>query len=730
MTSARCSSAALQDRGDGLLDAEVDDGVAVVGQDDVDEVLADVVDVAADGGQHDGALAVVVGLLHVRLQVGHRGLHDLGGLEHERQLHLAGAEQFADDLHAVEQGLVDDVERRTLLECLVEVLLQAVLLAVDDAALEAFLQREGGQFLGLGGPQRLGGGALEEGHELLQGVVALAAAVVDQVERGGDLLLVEAGDRQDLARVHDRRVQARLDAFVEEDGVEQDAGGRVEAEGDVRQAERGLHVRVAPLQLTDALDGGQAVLAGLLLTGADGEGQAVDEDVGLVDAPVAGEVVDQPFGDLDLLLGGAGLALLVDGERDQRGAVFPGQLGDACEAGLGPRAVLVVDRVDHRAAAELLQTRPDDVDLGGVQHDRQRGGGGEAAGQLLHVGDAVPADVVDAQVEHVRAFADLVAGHLDAVVPAAVQHGLAELLRAVGVGALADGQVGGVLAEGHGLVERGGAGLGARVALGGGGVPDPLDDLAQVFGGGAATAADQGQAVLADEGLLRVGQLGRGQRVVGAVLAEDGQTGVGHAGQRDPGVAGEVAQVLAHLGRAGGAVQADHVDAEGFQRGERGADLGAQEHGAGGLDGHGHDDRDVQAEGVQGAPGAEHGGPWSGAGPAWSPRAARRRRRRPGPRRCAGRRRAARCTGRGRGWGAWCRGPWSRGPSAAGRPGRRSRRRPRGRRGRLPRTARGRVRGCRTRRGRSGWRRRCWSRRSRRRPRSTPRAPSGRCRAG
>ena len=48
----------LQDRGDRLLDAEVDDVVAVVGQDDVDEVLADVVDVAADGGQHDRALAL------------------------------------------------------------------------------------------------------------------------------------------------------------------------------------------------------------------------------------------------------------------------------------------------------------------------------------------------------------------------------------------------------------------------------------------------------------------------------------------------------------------------------------------------------------------------------------------------------------------------------------------------------------------------------------------------
>ena len=51
----------VDDRGDRLLDADVDHVVAVVGQDDVDQVLADVVHVALDRGQHDRALAAVVG---------------------------------------------------------------------------------------------------------------------------------------------------------------------------------------------------------------------------------------------------------------------------------------------------------------------------------------------------------------------------------------------------------------------------------------------------------------------------------------------------------------------------------------------------------------------------------------------------------------------------------------------------------------------------------------------
>lgn len=60
--------------------------------------------------------------------------------------------------------------------------------------------------------------------------------------------------------------------------------------------------------------------------------------------------------------------------------------------------------------------------------------------------------------------------------------------------------------------------------------------------------------------------------------------GVGHAGDGDGGLLGEAAEVLAHFVRAGGAVQADGVDAKRFQSGDRGADFGAHEHGPGGLD--------------------------------------------------------------------------------------------------------------------------------------------------
>jgi hypothetical protein len=66
--------------------------------------------------------------------------------------------------------------------------------------------------------------------------------------------------------------------------------------------------------------------------------------------------------------------------------------------------------------------------------------------------------------------------------------------------------------------------------------------------------------------------------------------------------------VLAHLGRAGGAVEADELDAERFERGESGPDLRAEQHGAGGLDGHLHHDRQVGAGGLQGAARADERG--------------------------------------------------------------------------------------------------------------------------
>ena len=100
-----------------------------------------------------------------------------------------------------------------------------------------------------------------------------------------------------------------------------------------------------------------------------------------------------------------------------------------------------------------------------------------------------------------------------------------------------------------------------------------------------------------------------GREVVVHLAVDDrGQAGVGEARDRDAGVLAEVAEVLAHLGRAGGAVDADDVGAHGVERGQRGADLGAGQHRAGELHGDLHLDRDLAAGGGHRPSAADHGG--------------------------------------------------------------------------------------------------------------------------
>ena len=100
--------------------AQVDDVVVVAGEHDADDVLADVVNVAFDGGEHDLSLRLddlagggqrgLLGL-HERRQVRDGLLHHAGGFDHLRQKHLAGAEEIADHAHAVHQRAFDDEQR-------------------------------------------------------------------------------------------------------------------------------------------------------------------------------------------------------------------------------------------------------------------------------------------------------------------------------------------------------------------------------------------------------------------------------------------------------------------------------------------------------------------------------------------------------------------------------------------------------------------------------------------
>ena len=262
----------------------------------------------------------------------------------------------------------------------VQVLFEALAFAVDDAPLQAFAGGQRREFRGALVLERCGVDAGEQVQHDGQGVVrdvavgVVFAAVIDEVQGHLALFLREGGERHDLGGVDDAAGQARLHGLVQEHRVQGDARCRVQAEGHVGDAEGGVDAGVLGGDLADGLDGFDAVPAGLFLAGGDGEGQGVDDDVLDAHPPFAHQGVDEAGGDGHLALGGAGLALFVDGQGDHGGAVFLHERHDAREAALRAVAVLVVDGVDHRAAADEFEPGLQHGRFGGVDDEREGGG--------------------------------------------------------------------------------------------------------------------------------------------------------------------------------------------------------------------------------------------------------------------------------------------------------------------------------------------------------------------
>ena len=163
-----------------------------------------------------------------------------------------------------------------------------------------------------------------------------------------------------------------------------------------------------------------------------------------------------------------GLARFVDEQADDGRAVLLGQREHPVRSRAGCVAIFEVGGVEHRPPADPLQPGLEHLGLGGVQRQGNRGLSAEAAGQLIHIGDAVPTDVVHAQIEQVGSFSNLLAGHLHTAVPVPLQHQVPELLGTVGVGALADNEERGLLGQGDVGINRSGRRLVDGLAGGGG----------------------------------------------------------------------------------------------------------------------------------------------------------------------------------------------------------------------------------------------------------------------
>ena len=108
---------------------------------------------------------------------------------------------------------------------------------------------------------------------------------------------------------------------------------------------------------------------------------------------------------------------------------------------------------------------------------------------------------------------------------------------------------------------------------------DALGDRRDVRGRRAAAAADDADAVALDELLQRLGErlglLGEDRL---AVRSLQRQPGVGDARDRHRAELAEEADRVAHVLRAGRAVQADHVDLQRLERRQHRGDVGAEQH--------------------------------------------------------------------------------------------------------------------------------------------------------
>ena len=121
--------------------------VVVASEHDADDVLADVVNVALDGREHELAPSVAHpgGFLlreHERLEIRDGALHRPRALHHLRQEHLARAEEIAHHAHSVHQRAFDDLQRLAVFRPrLFGIGLDVRHLAVQHGERQAFLDR-------------------------------------------------------------------------------------------------------------------------------------------------------------------------------------------------------------------------------------------------------------------------------------------------------------------------------------------------------------------------------------------------------------------------------------------------------------------------------------------------------------------------------------------------------------------------------------------------------------
>jgi len=544
----------VEDLCGGHHDAKIDDLVVVAAEHHAHDVLADVVDVALDGGEDElapGGPGLLLGL-EKGLEVGDGFFHHPGALDHLGEEHLARAKEVAHDAHAIHQGAFDDLDGAPeLLPCLLGV--------VHDEIRDAVHQGMGKASLDLGlapgeildlllRPAADAGGEVD--HALGGVLPAIEEDVLHVLEKIRGNVFVDF----ELPGVDDPHGHSSLDGVVEEGGVDGLAYPVVapEREGDIRDASRDLDAGASLPDDRRGFDERLRVVGVFLHARGDGQDVGIEDDVLGGEADFIHQQAIGALADFDLAQGGVRLSLLVESHHDHAGPVAPDQPCLGKKVGL---PLLEGNRVHHALALDAAEAGLDDAPLRAVDHDgdaRDLGLGGDEVQEMGHAGLGVEQAFVHVDVEQVGPRADLVQRDRERRFVVVGLDEPAKERRTADVGALADQLKIRIGVQGDGFEA---AEVGERVGLFG---PGPsrepayaLGDAANVFGGGPAAAShDVDQAAGGKLRQQRPGGFG------GFVVFSKsvGQAGVGVGGNPAGHDARQLGHVLAHLGGAQGAV--------------------------------------------------------------------------------------------------------------------------------------------------------------------------------
>ena len=542
--------------------AEVNDLVVVAGEDDADDVFADVMHVALDGGHEDfagvlvGRAAQLLLLLHERHEIRHGFFHHARGLDDLRQKHFARAEQIADDVHAGHERAFDDLQRlREFLPRFLNVRVNEINNALHERVREAFLDRAFAPFVLDDFGLALLFHRLGELDEPLGGVgFAIEENIFDQLQKFLRDFLID----REHSGVDDAHVEAGFDGVIQERAVHGLAHGVVaaERERDVADAAADFRVRQVFLDPLGGADEIHGVIRVFLHARADGEDVGIENDVLRREADFLDEQIVGALADFRAALEGIGLTLFIERHHDDRRAVAQDEFRLREKLLL---AFLERDGIDDAFALKTFQTSFEDFPFRGVHHDRHFADvrlGGDEVEEARHRGHAVNHPFVHAHVNDLRAVLDLLARDGDGGLVFAGLDELRELGRPRDVRALADVQEIGLRGDGQ-CVETAQAQVGfnrrnfaRRQAF------DGIGDGLDVGRRGAAAAADDVEPAV----LRPLAEL-RGERF-GCFGKAGGQERIRQAGVRirahvDRREAGEFLDERAQFLRAERAVHAD-----------------------------------------------------------------------------------------------------------------------------------------------------------------------------